>query len=188
MTAIPVPRSVSSNGRVDERAIVPVVGAANDAEIVRAHAAALLRYVRALGAPRDLALDLAQEAMLVAWRKQKHQLPAPALATFLRRTARYLWLEHRRDARRAEDAIAEAAERLWQQDCADDGGEQWLLATRACVRLLQGRAAAAVQFAYGEGRSREQIAQELGMQPNGVRTLLARTRRWLAECIRRRTS
>jgi hypothetical protein len=32
----------------------------------------------------------------------------------------------------------------------------------------------------------DRIAHALGMLPNGVKTLLARTRAWLEECIRRR--
>lgn len=179
MTAIHAFQS-SAHG---DRAVPHDPAAASDAAIVGAHAAPLLRYARALGAPRDLALDLAQEALLVAWKKRKQHLPAPALAAFLRRTVRFLWLDQCRNARRAEAAIAAAAERLWQQDCADDGGERWLEATRACVQQLTGRAAAAVRLAYGEDWSRDQIADELRMRPNGVRTLLARTRKWLATCI-----
>lgn len=160
----------------------------SDAALVRQHATALYRYLRVLGAARELADDLVQESFVVAWQKHKQHLPARALAVFLRRTARYLWLEHRRGERRGEAAIAAAAERLWLRDCADDGGEAWLLATRACVQQLQGRAAAAVAMAYSEERSREDIARELGMQPNGVRTLLARTRQWLAQCIKRKVT
>jgi len=157
-----------------------------DAQWIHRHVAAVFRFVRALGAGRDLADDLTQEAFVVAWQKGKHALPPPALATFLRRTARYLWLVHCRRERRAEAAIAVVAERLWEQDCAHDDGERWLLATRTCVGRLRGRPARAVAIAYGEEQSRRAIARELGMQENGVRTLLARTRQWLAECIRRR--
>jgi RNA polymerase sigma-70 factor (ECF subfamily) len=155
-----------------------------DAALVRRHATVLFRYLRALGAGREVADDLTQEAFVVAWQK-KQRLPDAALAAFLRRTARYLWLDHCRGERRAEAAIAAVAERLWQQDCASDGGEHWLLATRACVQRLRGRAAAAVSMTYGEGRGRDDIARQLGMQPNGVRTLLARTRQWLGDCIER---
>lgn len=158
---------------------------AAEAAVLRQHAGSLLRYLRMLGADRELAADLAQEAFVVAWQKRKQRLPAAVLATFLRRTARYLWLDHRRGQRRREAAIAAAAERLWRRDCADDGGEAMLAAARACLQRLQGRAAAAVALCYRDGRSRSEIAAELGMQPNGVRTLLARTRQWLGECIRR---
>ena len=67
----------------------------------------------------------------------------------------------------------------------DDDGSARIADARACVERLQGRAARAIALAYRDGRSRVEIAAELGMQPNGVRTLLARTRSWLEQCIRR---
>lgn len=146
--------------------------------------AGLFRFVRCLGAPRELAEDLVQEAFVIAWRKGKQHLPKKALGAYLRRTARLLWLAGRRDAARGEVAIAGAVLQQWEQEIADDGEER-LAATRRCVEQLRGRAAAAVQLAYGEGQSREQIAAALGMLPNGVKTLMARTRAWLEECIRR---
>jgi len=53
------------------------------------------------------------------------------------------------------------------------------------MRQLQGRAARAIDLAYRDGASRVEIAAALGMLPNGVKTLLARTRAWLEQCIRR---
>jgi RNA polymerase sigma factor (sigma-70 family) len=158
--------------------------------VVEAHATKLFRFVRCLGASREVADDLTQEAFVVAWQKGKQALPAAALAAFLRRTARYLWLDHRRREqreRRGEAAIAAATLQVWERELPDDG-EQLVAATRACVQRLRGRAARAVELAYGRGAGRERIAAELGLQPNGVKTLLARTRRWLEDCIRRTTS
>ncbi len=173
-----------------ENARVEVVAAlatppSPEASIVRTHLPATFRFVRSLGASRDLAGDLVQEAFVIAWQKDKQHLPAPAMAAFLRRTVRFLWLQQRRGERRAEAAIAARAEALWREECGDDG-ETMLMAMRFCTQLLRGRAAQAVVLAYTDGRSREVIAQSLGMQPNGVRTLLARTRRWLEQCITRR--
>ncbi|HLQ38904.1 MAG TPA: RNA polymerase sigma factor [Planctomycetota bacterium] len=159
-----------------------------DTTAVRRHVTGVFRFLRALGANRELADDLTQDAFAVAWQKGKQSLPSAALAAFLRRTARFLWLAHCRSQRRAEAAIAAVAENIWARDCAEDDGEAWLSATRACVEQLRGRAARAVAMSYGEERSREAIARELGMRPNGVRTLLARTRQWLAACINGRNA
>jgi RNA polymerase sigma-70 factor, ECF subfamily len=148
--------------------------------------AGLFRFLRCLGASRELADDLLQEAFVVAWRKGKQALPERALASFLRRAARLLWLEHRRDARRTEAAISALALQVWETEITDDGGEL-VASARACVQRLRGRAAAAIDLAYARGSSREQIAKELGMAPNGVKTLLARTRAWLEQCIRRKS-
>lgn len=150
-----------------------------------AQVAGVFRFLRSLGASREVADDLTQEAFVAAWQKGKQDLPPAALAAFLRRAARFLWLEHRRGERRAEAAVAALALRTWEEEDLGDG-EAMVTATRVCVRELRGRAARAVELAYGAGSGRDDIAKTLGMQPNGVKTLLARTRKWLAECIRRR--
>lgn len=157
--------------------------AVGDAAVVHRHVTGVFRFVRALGAPPEQAADLVQEAFAVAWQKQKQRLPARALGAFLRRTAKLLWLAQRRADRRAAAALAAAAERLWERDSAHDDGDGLAAAAAACVRRLRGRAARAVAMAYGDGLARERIANELGMRPGGVRTLLARTRAWLQRCI-----
>jgi RNA polymerase sigma factor (sigma-70 family) len=150
------------------------------------HARGVFRFVRSLGVPADVADELTQEAFVAAWRKQKHELPAAALGAFLRRAARLAWLERCRDRRREEAALSALALAAWERDVDADGdGDGRVDAARRCVQALRGRAARAVALAYGDGASRERIAAELGMQPNGVKTLLARTRRWLAQCIGR---
>jgi RNA polymerase sigma factor (sigma-70 family) len=154
------------------------------ADVVQRHVAGVFRFLRCLGAAQDVAEDLTQEAFVVAWQKGKQALPAKALAAFLRRTARFLWLDHRRGERREEAAVAALALQLWEREVADDG-EALVAAARACVQQLRGRAALAVERAYGRGEGREAIAQALGMLPNGVKTLLARTRAWLEQCIQR---
>lgn len=158
--------------------------AATAVDPVQRHAVGLFRFVRCLGAAREQAEDIAQEAFVIAWHKGKQDLPAKALGAFLRRTARLLWLAQRREAARGEAAIAAATLQQWEEEIEDEGEER-LAATRRCVAQLQGRAAAAIQLAYGEGKGRDEIATALGMLPNGVKTLLARTRAWLEECIRR---
>jgi len=161
--------------------------AGDGAAVVRRHLDGVWRFLRCLGASRDVADDLTQEAFAVAWQKGKQHLPPPALAAFLRRAARYSWLEHRRGERRAEAALSALALQAWEDEGLDDGSEL-ADAARVCVQQLRGRAAKAVQLAYGQSEGRDGIAMALGMQPNGVKTLLARTRAWLEQCIRRQLS
>lgn len=169
---------------IDMPAERPDATATADTALVDRHVAGVFRFLRSLGAGREVAEDLTQEAFLVAWRKNAQRLPDRALAAFLRRAARLAWLEHRRGERRAEAAISEFTLRLWENEVEGDG-EGLIAAARTCVRQLKGRAARAIALAYGEGQSRDSIAAELGMLPNGVKTLLARTRAWLEQCIRR---
>lgn len=160
---------------------------AHDQSLVQRHVRGVFQFTRALGADRELAADLTQEAFAIAWQKGKSALPQQALASFLRRTTRLLWLQNCRSERRHEQAVAAAADQLWQQDAAGERDAR-ITATRECVQRLNGRASQAVQLCYRDGLGREQIAASLEMTPNGVKTLLARTRSWLQQCIQRATS
>jgi RNA polymerase sigma factor (sigma-70 family) len=155
---------------------------------VQSHLVWLWRYLRMHGADRELADDLAQESFLIALQKGALAADPAALATFLRRTARFLFLRAKRPHRDAVQ-FADAVDALWQRDCSD-GGSALLAAVRACVDLLDGRARAAVELSYGLGdrdpTSRTAIAHQLGMQETGVKTLLQRVRQKLRECIEKR--
>jgi len=144
------------------------------------------RYLRSLGAPADLAEDLLQDTFLVALRRLTHDDGDAAVATFLRQTARHLYLRRRRDQGRREELLVELADQLWQRDCQADGGERWLALLAACVATLEGRPRQAVQRIYGDGAPRQLVARELGMKENGLKTLLQRVRALLRECIERR--
>lgn len=160
--------------------------AADPEAFVRQHQVALWRYLRALGAPTDLAEDILQDTFVIACRKLHDDRGAAAAAEFLRQTARHLLLRRRRDQSRREAVLLELADRAWRDDCATDHGEAWLAALRACVEQLDGRSAAVVQAVYGEGAARRDAAGRLGMKETGVKTLLQRVRTNLRACVERR--
>jgi len=168
-------------------------------DLVRQHLRSLWRYLRMLGAEPAEADDLAQEAFVVAM--QKGALPIEPwsgepglghpelLAAFLRTTARFLFLRLRKAGRR-ERRLADEVDALWARDAARDGGDALVAAVHACVGELDGRARRAIELCYGlhdnDAQGRAAIAHELGLQENGVKTLLQRVRQRLRECIERR--
>jgi len=155
---------------------------------VRHLAVATWRYLRMHGATPDEADDLMQETFVIASRKNALSLDTAAAATFLRRTARFLFLRARRDARAAVQ-LADEVDALWQRDCAADDGEGLLARLRECVDRLPERARRAIDLAYGLGTEdptrRTDVAAALGLQENGVKTLLQRVRQTLRACIER---
>jgi DNA-directed RNA polymerase specialized sigma24 family protein len=149
----------------------------------------LWRYLRMHGASTAEAEDLAQEAFVLALQKGALDAEPAATEAFLQRSARFLFLRLRRAGQR-QRAVADAVDALWVRDGAADGGDALVAAARLCVDQLDGRARTAVELSYGIGdapaHSRAQIAQVLGMQENGVKTLMQRVRQRLRECIERR--
>jgi RNA polymerase sigma-70 factor (ECF subfamily) len=156
------------------------------AELVRRHQADVWRYLRLLGCDASLADDLTQEAFLEVIRRPfDYRGRAEALA-YLRKVARNRFLMAVRRTRRAPThEQLEAAEAVWAENIGDDG-DAWLEAIDECVAQLSGRPAEAIELCYRQQLSRETIAERLGMQPDGVKTLLRRTREVLRECVEKR--
>ncbi|MCA8976341.1 MAG: hypothetical protein KDC98_16600 [Planctomycetes bacterium] len=167
----------------------PDTAASRAESVVRAHLGSVWRYLRMHGASADEADDLVQECFVLAAQKGALGLEAAATATFLRRSARFLFLRRRREDRRAV-LLADAVDELWQRDCAHDGGDALLDALRNCLARLAPRTATAVRRCYGLGgdepASRAALAAELGMQENGIKTLMQRARQQLRDCLNRR--
>jgi RNA polymerase sigma-70 factor, ECF subfamily len=155
-------------------------------ELVQSHQAGTWRYLRTLGASPQLAEELLQDTFVVAWQRGIRDDGEIAVATYLRRTARHLYLKHCRAQGRRDELLADAVDHLWQRTCEADNGEHWLLALRDCTQQLEGRARTAVHLCYGPEAvrgGREQAAKSLGIKPNGLKTLLQRVRSVLRECI-----
>ena len=166
-----------------------VAASSDTGDGIRRHLHGVWRYLRMHGATPHEADDLVQEAFVVAVQKGALALEPAATAAFLRRTARFLFLRSRRDAREAI-ALADSVDELWDRDCAADDGDGLLERLRECVQRLPERSRRAVELGYGldadEPARRTEMAAALGLQVNGVKTLMQRVRAWLRTCIERR--
>lgn len=166
------------------RAPVAVVDPADEAagDLIRSHWAPVRRYLRILGADAAAAEDLAQDVFVVALRKGLEDRGV-STAAWLRRTARFLFLDH---SRKRRPISLEIAEEVWEEHGEHDVERQRAL--RACLPLLTERSQTAVRLAYGERQSWAQIGLVLDMQASGIKTLLRRCRATLKECIERDTT
>lgn len=165
----------------------------NLAELVRLHQAGVWRYLRFLGCDEAQADDLTQETFLAVHRRPFDERSEAATAGYLRTVARNQFLMSvRRDRRRPvasgllddlDPADADLAESVWATFAGEDGGEAWLDALRGCVEELNGRARQAIDLHYRDDLSRVQIATELDLTEDGVKSLLRRTREVLRKCV-----
>jgi len=157
--------------------------AADVESLVRAHQDGVWRYLRLLGATAADADDLLQETFLAFLRR-----PRAADATALLRTiARGFWIDrHRWLSRRRAVDWADELDHSLATATNDPHLERWLDALEACREALSDRPRRALELAYRDGRGRKEVAAELGLAPNTVRNLLARTREVLRRCIEQR--
>ena len=144
----------------------------------------LWRYLRFLGCSSDLADDLAQETLLAA--RAHWHTAAPALPWLCTCARNLLRMQLRRSGRRREHCDLEALHAAWIQLCPEDGGDARLLALRECLHALPARSRAALQLRYGTDADRSAMAAALGLSAEGIKSLLARVRQVLADCIERR--
>jgi len=153
--------------------------------LVREHHAGVWRFLRLMGCTREQADDLTQETFLVIMRKGFEDLSPAATATFLRKTARFEFLNARRNLRIRREVDLDAAEAVAGQQLAD-GGDAYVTALRRCIDELRGKARDAVTAVYRDQQPHAAAASALGMKENGFKTLLQRSRAVLKACVERK--
>src|SRR4051794_20037836 len=159
------------------------------ASLVERHQAGVWRYVRFLGADTTEADDLTQETFLALAHGGFVERDELQTAGYIRVVARHKLLALRRKQNREIDTVGlEAADSAWAVAAGPDGNlNGYLDALRDCLGQLDGRAREAINLHYHEQNTREAIATQLDMKPDGVKTLLRRTRDVLRECVERKT-
>ena len=152
---------------------------------IERHRVPLWRYLRMLGADATEADDLAQETLLIGLQHPLHGDERDR--AFLRGVARNLWLRTRRWwRRRREREVAAAVDELWRADVEADAGEELLTRLLDCLQQLQQRTRQALELHYRDGLGWTAVAAQIGLKPNGTKTLVQRARQALRTCIERR--
>jgi RNA polymerase sigma-70 factor (ECF subfamily) len=158
------------------------------AGLVHQHQAGIWRYLRYLGADSTEAADLTQETFLAFARAKFAERNGPQTSSYLRTVARNQLLSLRRRQNREIGTVElAAADGVWAAAAGPSGDlAHYLDALRECVEQLDGRCRQAIDLHYRDGIGREAIAAQLDMKPEGVKTLLRRTRQVLRECVERK--
>jgi len=162
------------------------------ASLIRAHQAEIYRYLRYLGADAATAEDLVQETFLAVLRSGRVPADTEAgRAAWLRGVARNLFLQwcrrQRTAAVRADSESVERAEATWGAVFLRQGdGFDYMEALRACYGALPAQERRVVDQRYAHQMSRADMAKANDLSEDGVKSVLRRIRRALAECVRRR--
>lgn len=157
--------------------------------LVREHSAMLTMYLKAAGCDDDLADEVWQESMIVAWRKLDtfdRQLP---FGPWLRGIAAKTLLARRRSLSRLKligdhDELAYLSDRMEQVallrgDTLDDK----LDALRDCIRLLPEADRECVQLRFKEDMKPAAISEKIGVSLETVKKRLFRAKARLQSCI-----
>ncbi|MCB9887131.1 MAG: sigma-70 family RNA polymerase sigma factor [Planctomycetes bacterium] len=178
--------------RGEDRRLAPGGGPASDpptppfAELVRSHQHMVWRYLRLLGADAHEADDLMQDSFVLlgeALQRGERVIAPPA---YLRGVARNLLIASRRRQRRQPPTLewADAVDRLAGEPHALEDAR--VEALRRCYERLAGRARSAIEWHHVDGVSYREAARRLGIQEQGIKSLLARARDALRTCIEQR--
>ena len=139
---------------------------------MRANEASLRRYLRRLsGEDSD---DLAQEALLAAWRSIRQWRAEGSFAAWLRQIGTRQFLDRQRRA--GPKQFAELDPQMAAPSCASDER----LAIDQALAALPHRERAAALLVYAEGHSHQEAAQILGLPLGTVKSIVARARTALA--------
>jgi RNA polymerase sigma-70 factor (ECF subfamily) len=158
------------------------------AALVREHQADVWRYLRYLGAESHDADDLTQETFLALARSEFVEQGPRQTTVYLRTVARnQLLMLRRRQGREVSTTDLETAEAVWSQNIEPRGTGGFLDALAECLDQLEDRVRQAIDGFYRDQLSREELAARLDMKPDGVKTLLRRTRELLRNCIEKKT-
>jgi RNA polymerase sigma-70 factor (ECF subfamily) len=153
------------------------------------HSAALRGFIVGLMGDRGEANDVFQELFLTVSRKADLFRPRESFLAWARGIARNKVLEHFRQNRRSPQLIDEPLLEVLAESAgqADDVWEDRRAVLAECIQELAPRARQILELRYADTPvSPPDIAQRLTWTVNAVHVALARARKFLQDCTRRR--
>ncbi len=168
------------------RSPVRALSARHDAVegLVSEHQSSVRGFLSFLGCPPPLLDDLVQDVFLTVLRTDFELRSRPEAASYLRKVAKNLFLKSmRRQRQRPPMRDLDAAEQVWVEYEAEDGGSRYLDALRECLARLGRKAHTILRLRYTESLARASIAERLDMTESGVNSVLVRMRKRLRTCV-----
>lgn len=152
----------------------------------------LIAYIRALVGDADLTEDIFQEVSVIVLQKADEFAAGRDLQAWCRGIARNVVLREREKSRRLRtfegDRILELVDAAFAERTAGDPLESRHSLLRACLRMLAAPSRELLQLRYDSGLSLREVAQKLRRTEPAVQVALSRVRKWLHECVERRSA
>ncbi|HRQ87991.1 MAG TPA: sigma-70 family RNA polymerase sigma factor [Bacteroidia bacterium] len=157
------------------------------ADLVREHHRDLLVYASALARDPATARDLVQEAFIAAYEKRGVFDVTRDFGSWMRGIVRNKWREWLRKNRRYdlgdhELARIDADVAAWQEARLHRNNDLFAALEECCAKLPD-PLRSAVESYYYEGRTGEEVAEQLHTAPAAIRKRLQRARILLKQCL-----
>jgi RNA polymerase sigma-70 factor (ECF subfamily) len=149
------------------------------------HLPMLFAYSRAISGDHHRAQDVVQETAMIAFRNLTHLFPEVDFAAWLKAIARRQALAARRQSARLGTWTEEALEAAYTDPTPQALAPERDALSR-CLETLDPRSSRLVRGHYFDGLRLMQLATDLDLNLNTVKTLLFRARLALKDCVQRR--
>ncbi len=157
--------------------------------LVREHFDMLIAFLRSLGVREDLVDDIAQESLMVAWRRLADFDRARPFGPWLRGIAARVAMAQRRQAIRGasgvDPAVLEALESMiarFERQPGDTFAER-AARLEGCLQKLPATLREVVELAYGRGMLLGEIAASVDSSEEAIKKRIQRARVILSRCV-----
>jgi RNA polymerase sigma factor (sigma-70 family) len=162
----------------------PIMDRKRFTELIREHHLTLLSYARALAGAESTARELVQDAFVAAWQSLGKFEVTRDFAAWMRGIVRNKWREHCRLHSREVPFDDDALSRLEETLAPHSSGDALLFARLAeCREKLPPPMSEALRVTYDEGRTSDDAAALLSLNPAALRKRLERARDALRLCL-----
>jgi len=152
----------------------------------------LIAYIRALVGDADLTEDIFQEVSVIVLQKAEEFAAGRDLQAWCRGIARNVVLREREKSRRLRpfegDRLLELVDAAFAERSGAEPLETHHTLLRSCLRMLAAPSRELLQLRYDSGLSLREVAQRLRRTEPAVQVALSRVRKWLQECVERRSA